>query len=86
MTKRNYVKGEFVFEDVFTTTDSRDIAEGEITRDVDGLLSEIGVGDRTVTINRDVDDVITGWEDDVFEWTLTRDVDGNIESWSVSRK
>jgi hypothetical protein len=60
-------------------------ASGTITR-VGGLVTEITIDSRTITINRDIDGVITGWEDAVHEWTLTRDGDGIITSWGVTAK
>ena len=63
----------------------RGINSGTINRTGD-LVTSIVQGDRTVTVNRDINDVITGWEDSNYEWTLTRDVDGNITDWSVVTK
>jgi hypothetical protein len=65
--------------DVITTN------SGSITRTA-GLITSVAIGTRTVTINRDVNDVITGWEDAVYEWTVTRDVDGNITDWATVAK
>ena len=88
MTRRNYVKGEFIFEDdlkcdtLITSKDTKTIGDGTITR-AGGLVTEMDIGDRTITINRDVNDIITGWEDGTHEWTLTRS-DGVITEWEVT--
>jgi len=71
---------------ILTTTNTRTINDGSITRDVDGNITEIIMGNRTIIINRDVNNIITGWEDADYEWTLTRNVDGNIESWGATTK
>jgi hypothetical protein len=68
-----------------TCIDNRTINSGSITRS-SGLITSINIGTRTITVNRDVDDVITGWEDSEYEWSVTRDVDGNIESWATVEK
>jgi hypothetical protein len=90
MTKKNFVRGYFVFEDelktdLITSADSRVINSGTITR-VGDLITEVTQAGRTITINRDLDDVITGWEDTDYEWTITRDVEGNINEWEVIKK
>lgn len=90
MTRRNYVKGEFIFEnnlkcnELISSEDARTIGDGTITRDVDGLITEAEIGDRTITISRDGDDIITGWDDGTYEWTLTRDGNGLITGWGVT--
>jgi hypothetical protein len=88
MTKKNFVKGEFIFEDnlrndkLFTSKDSRTTGDGTINRTSD-LITSIVVGGRTITINRDGDDVITSWGDGTYTWTPTR-TDGVIVSWEVT--
>jgi len=71
-------------EHKITSKENISVNSGTITR-VDGLVTEITIGGREVTINRDVDDVITGWEDEEYETTLTR-VDGKITGWEVVAK
>ena len=66
--------------------DVRTVNDGNITRNGDGLLSSVVMGDRTITINRDINDVIIGYEDANYEWSLTRNVDNNITDWSVVEK
>lgn len=57
---------------------------GTINRD-GGLVDSIEFDNRTITYNRDIDGIITGWEDDKYEWTLTR-VGGVITSWTRTEK
>jgi len=61
----------------------RGITNGTINRTGD-LVSSIVIDGRTITINRDVNDNITGYQDSDYEWTLTRDIDNNITGWSVN--
>jgi len=63
----------------------RGITNGTITRTA-GLITSIAIDGRTVTVNRDVNDVLTGWEDSDYEWTVSRDVDDNIDEWEVTKK
>ena len=90
MSKKNYVKGDFIFENglkvdgELITDDLKTLAEGTITRTT-GLVTSVAIGSRTITINRDVDDIITGWEDATHEWTLTKS-DGVITGWTVATK
>lgn len=63
----------------------RGINSGTINR-TDGLVTSVVQGDRTITVNRNVSNIITGYEDSDYEWTLTRDVDNNITDWSVMGK
>ena len=86
MTRKNYLKGEFIFENILTVHDTRDISDVTINRDVGGLITTVVKDEKTVTVNRDVNDVITSYEDADYEWTLTRDVDGNITNIGVSKK
>lgn len=71
--------------DLQTALDIRTICSGVITT-TSGLVTSITRGTRTITINRDVDDIVTGWEDSNYEWTLTRDDDGRVISWGVTPK
>jgi hypothetical protein len=41
------------------------------------------IGAKTITITRDVDDVITSWTDGTNTWTLTR-VAGVVTAWTVT--
>ena len=69
-----------------TIKDVRTVNSGTITRDGGGLITELTQGDRTITVNRDVNDVVTGWEDANYEWELTRGIDNEINSWEVNAK
>jgi hypothetical protein len=71
--------------DLQTALDIRITCSGVITT-TSGLVTSITRGTRTITINRDVDDIVTGWEDSNYEWTLTRDDDGRVISWGVTPK
>ena len=58
---------------------------GSITRTSD-LVSSVLIAGRTITINRDVSDNVTGWEDANYETILTRNGDNIITNWSVNIK
>jgi hypothetical protein len=62
----------------------RGITNGTISR-TDSLITSFINNGRTITINRDGDDLITGWEDSDYEWTLTKS-SGIITEWGVSKK
>jgi hypothetical protein len=84
-TEKLDVVGNIKATGLITTTDSRTISSGSITRTA-GLITSVTIGTRTITVNRDVNEIITGWEDANYNWTVTRDVDGNITNWATVAK
>ena len=80
------ISGNMTFTDVVTGSRTlkqlAGIEDCTITRS-SGLITTFAIGSRTIIINRDVDDVITGWEDTDNEWVLTR-VGGIITGWTVT--
>jgi len=84
-TEKLDVVGNIKATGLITTTDSRTISSGSITRTA-GLITSVTIGTRTITVNRDVNEIITGWEDANYTWTVTRDVDGNITNWATVAK
>jgi len=69
---------------ITNSNEIRGITNGTINRTA-GLVTSVVIDGRTITINRDVNDVITGYEDSDYEWTLTRDVDNVITDWEVAK-
>jgi hypothetical protein len=74
MTKKNFVKGDFVFENelsvgLLTMQDSRNISDVDITYDGD-FIDEITIGSRVITFTNNGDNY-TKWEDADYEWTPT---------------
>lgn len=63
----------------------RGITNGTINRTA-GLVTSIVIDGRTITINRDINDNIEGYEDSDYEWTLTRGIDNEITAWEVAKK
>jgi hypothetical protein len=69
---------------ITNSNEIRGITNGTINRTA-GLVTSIVIDGRTITINRDVNDIITGYEDSDYEWTLTRDGDNIITDWGVAK-
>ena len=67
------------------TGQPRFVTSGTITRTA-GLISAYSIGARSITINRDVNNIITSVEDDLYETTLTRDGSNNITEWATVAK
>lgn len=59
---------------------------GVVTRDANNLITSVVVAGRTITVNRDVDDYVSGWEDTNYEMILTRDANKLVTDWSVNKK
>ena len=61
------------------------ITAGSIACDVDGNITSITTFGEATIINRDVDGVITGWENDTHIWNLTKE-NGEITGWTLTEK
>ena len=59
---------------------------GSVTRNASDLITSVVVAGRTITVNRDVNDLVESWEDNNYEWNLTRGTNNEITNWSVNSK
>lgn len=62
---------------------SADPESGTVIRDDEGLVTQIVLESKTITITR-VDGQISSVSDGTNTWTFTRGPDGSITSWEVS--
>jgi hypothetical protein len=79
------VVGNIKASGIITSSDSRNISDGTITRDSNDEVSTVALAGRTITFNRDINGVLLSYEDANYLWTLNRTGD-LINGWVVTTK